>query len=390
MIDWLRMVVPLKHPPMDVGRVMAIDADGVVEWESMRRKMLEQPSHSAKVMVKSIDGHNKLLIDGNPAKWFQGHNLWGSDDLPSIAVAFAKSVALNLDVEVTEFDVQRWLLPPMQAFGGGRDHRIARGIKIERVDCTEGYLLDNIHDVRAWTRSAMQTTHMAHRGRAISYGETVYWGAKSRRWSIKAYPKGDEIARVPAKGQGKASFFVEPRDGGVSTEINVNSDRSGLPIGNTDVPLSMNDYQRWFDLAQRTLRIEVTLRSMELRRRGLDHIGAWTSGKTAEVLHLALSKLSLGDADMSATVDVTTLDLKGSEKKTYLLWTAGVDPRPLMSKPTFYRHRRAILDALDIDISNVPAKSNVVQLKRVLIARQQDVPHDLIEKFVYHPQIVKV
>ncbi|WP_283159726.1 phage/plasmid replication protein, II/X family, partial [Xanthomonas axonopodis] len=76
------------------------------------------------------------------------------------------------------------------------------------------------------------------RGQLVK-GSTLYFGQHSRRWSLKLYSKGQEIH---ARGHGQ------------------------------DAILNLPHAVAWAD---RTLRAELTIRSMELKRMALDQVAAW-------------------------------------------------------------------------------------------------------------------
>ena len=231
MIDWLTMVVPCKHPtPIDGGKVLCVDADGELSWESKKKRRVEGSfGGSIGVATAAHEGPDPcthLWIDGNPAKWFQGHNLWGTDDLHGLAVATIEALVEQLGLTPTDEDRAAW--------AEGR-------IRLTRVDCTESFHLRSRAEVLAWLRSAEQTAHLSHRGRGqLVKGSTLYFGKNSRRWSLKLYSKGQEIR---AKGHGQ------------------------------DAVLALPHAVEWAD---KTLRAELTLRGMELQRLNLAYVGQWS------------------------------------------------------------------------------------------------------------------
>lgn len=62
-------------------------------------------------------------------------------------------------------------------------------------------------------------------------------------------------------------------------------------------------------------------------------------------------------------------DLPAHLKVTYAAWVSGADLRSILSKPTFYRQRQAILQAIDVDIS-IPRPTEptaqIVPLRRIV------------------------
>lgn len=334
MIDWLSMVAPLQHStPITGGHVVSIKSTGEVDWQCTKRTTVEG-SFSTGLQVRTAEHESDqpcthIEVSGNPVKFFQGHNLWGTDDLPALASATLHHVAQALNVMPTEADLRAWELG---------------GIRLTRVDSTESFHLQNRAAVLLWLRAAEQTAHLAHRGRGqLVKGSTLYFGKNSRRWSLKLYSKGQEIN---AKGHGQ------------------------------DAVLSLPSAVAWAD---KTLRAELTLRSLELKRRGLSHVADWLPvdgvdcGVTAELLRQVLGAMTMTTiSELDAEVLET---LRPSLRSAYRAWQAGEDLRAYLPHRTFYKFRAELLP-LGIDIATVVPKevSNVVPLFRTLEAVPVGVP----------------
>ena len=333
MIDWLSMVVPCKHEtPIQGGRVFSIKPSGEIDWQCIKRTTVEG-SFSSGLQVRTAthtaDACTHIEISGNPVKFFQGHNLWGTDDLPSLAVATIRAVIGLLGLTYTANDEHHWLT--------GR-------IQITRTDVTQSFHLQHRNAVLEWLRSAEQTAHLSHRGRGqLVKGSTLYFGKNSRRWSLKLYSKGQEIK---AKGHGQDSIL-------------------GLPSA-----------VAWAD---RTLRAELTLRSMELQRMGLAFVSDWMhSDGTPESVTAQLLHDRFGGMTMTTTAHLSAeiLDaLRPSLRMAYQSWEAGADLRAILPHRTFYKYRSELLPH-GIDIATLVPKevSNVVPLFRVLEAVPVGVP----------------
>lgn len=338
MIDWLTMVVPCKHQtPIDGGKVLCVDANGELSWESKKKRRVEG-SFGGSIGVATAehegpDPCTHLWIDGNPAKWFQGHNLWGTDDLHGLALATVTHLVDVLGLTPTEADRAAWR---------------AGCIRLTRVDCTESFHLGSLGEVLAWLRAAEQTAHLSHRGRGqLKKGSTLYFGKNSRRWSLKLYSKGQEIR---AKGHGQ------------------------------DAVLSLPSAVEW---ANRTLRVELVLRGMELKRLGRDLVSAWmpqegTDWVTGEGVTLELLRDRLGGMTMTTTAKLSAdvLDsLRPPLRLAVKAWEAGDDLRSTLPRPTFYKYRKELLPH-GIDIATLLPRevSNVVPLFKTLEAVPAPVP----------------
>ena len=79
--DGVTARIPCGHASsVTGGRICAISPHGEVEW-SVDKRMPIPGSHESTLSTRSREGSDLLEIDGNPAKWLQGHNLFGSDNL---------------------------------------------------------------------------------------------------------------------------------------------------------------------------------------------------------------------------------------------------------------------------------------------------------------------
>jgi len=333
MIDWLSLVVPFAHSAsINGGHVVALKPDGEIDWRCVKRCSVEG-SHSTTLQVRTAthtpDRCTHLEISGNPVKFLQGHNLWGTDDVPALVVATIEAVASSLGLLPSESDRASWL---------------AGDVQITRIDLTESFHLDNRAQVLAWLRAAEQTAHLSHRGRGqLVKGSTLYFGKHSRRWSLKLYSKGQEIT---AKGHGQ------------------------------DAILSLPHAVEWAD---RTLRAELTLRSMELKRMDRHMVSGWLdddglpSAVTARLLQERLGGMTM---TTTSHLSAEILDaLRPSLRLAYQSWESGSDLRAILPHRTFYKYRSELLPH-GIDIATLVPRdvSNVVPLFRTLEARPASVP----------------
>lgn len=333
MIDWLTMLIPCKHPePIIGGRVLSIKADGELDWACNKRSSL-RGSYSSEIHIRTASHTSEkcthLEVSGNPVKFFQGHNLWGTDDLQSLAIATAQYIADALSIGCPE-DFDQW--------NSGQ-------IQLTRVDVTESFHLDSLAAVKAWLRSAEQTAYLSHRGRGqLTKGSTLYFGKHSRRWALKMYAKGEEVR---AAKHGQEAIL--------------------------DLPSALS----WAD---KTLRVELTLRSMELKRIGKSLVSDWAAdyhdftGVTHELLRQRFEGMTMTTTNKLSSEILNTL--RPAVRTAYHAWESGADLRDVLSRRTFYRYRKELI-AHGVDIATLVPKdapSNVVPLFRTLEAVPAPVP----------------
>lgn len=335
MIDWLSFVLPCEHrESIEGGRFFSVGQDGEVEWQTAKRREV-RGSYDSALHIRTASHLLPLgyiEVSGNPVKWFQGHNLWGTDDVPALVQATAERLVSIPELGLTPSDSDRLLWR-------------AGAIKLTRVDVTDSYHLATRSEVLAWLRAAEQTAHLSHRGRGqLVKGSTLYFGKHSRRWSLKLYSKGQEIE---AKGHAQEAI------------MNLPSARS------------------WAD---RTLRAELVLRGMELQRRCLGLVSDWrrfegvdSSEVTAQLLRPVLGAMTMTTAH---TLPSEVLDsFRPSLRMAFQTWHAGGDLRSILPTRTFYKFRAELLPhGIDIATLQPREASNVVPLVRVLEAVPASVP----------------
>jgi len=315
MIDWITAIIPCNHSQKVYGgNVASITPEGEIEWR-VEKKQQVPGSYEANLSVKSIDP-KCLYLDGNPAKWLQGHNLFGSDNLIGLVEAVMHKLIPILKLSPRQEDLYAW----------------ANGIyELKRVDCTAMWSLPRRSDIRAWLRAAEFQSKSRH-GRPATRGGTLYFGQHSRRWSIKFYSKGDELD-APGKGH-KLPLDIDDRD----------------------------NLKLWAD---NKLRGELTLRSIQLKDKGLDAARNWTESTPMDLLMAYIESLDM--AEQFSLTPAILEELPGRLVAVYKLWKDGEDLRGMYPRATFYRYRAEFMKhGIDIAIRQPSKPDNVIPLIRVL------------------------
>lgn len=353
MIDWVSVVLSIPHAtPINNGNVVSIDVDGEIEWKTDKRLSVEG-SYGSSIQIRSEgqegEGlYTKIRLDGNLVKWWQGHNVFGSDDLLGLITATLCSILPRVapDIRLSDEIISLYVLCA----------------RLTRVDVNGMYDLGNEHRVMTWLRAAQDSANLRHRGRGQFRGDTLYWAEHSRRWSLKMYSKGQELkAHKPKKGI-------------------------------TDHPHYL---QSVTDFASRALRVELTLRGMELDRLGLLSVQDWREGVAESVYTSYLSGLEFSQ-NMKVASDLPDFSkLPARLVGPVQLWHSGHDLREFYPKRTWYRYRQEIKQLIGLDVSlpppvSKPEKSNVVPLITVLEAKPMGIPDWAIGTPLYfEPPIYK-
>ena len=99
-------------------------------------------SHDATISIRSIT-QSTIEISGNPTKWLQGHNLFGTNDLKRLVWLF-----FNKLLDIPELKLK----PSLEQL-----HAVKMGkLTVSRVDINETWFLETREEVLAWLRSAGQ------------------------------------------------------------------------------------------------------------------------------------------------------------------------------------------------------------------------------------------
>lgn len=314
--DWLTLshVYPEGVPMRESGRVLKVDSDGVLEWESQCWDSIRCPSSDTSIRAK-CDGRS-LRVTGNIGRYGRASNVTGYS--VGVCVDRAREILEGLD-----FDVQ--------GLGSvGSESEFGRtGTTITRVDLA----------ANAWTSDypALCNALMGRKMGKLSpfpgrYGPTYGYGAKRGGWvRAKLYDKEAEQAG-----------------------------RSTVAPGATLV------------------RFEVQLGAEWLRRNGLDTVEAWCGCDERGMDMGQVVWGRFAEELFREGADVPTFaDIPGRLVGYAYAWKEGRDVRSMTSRRSFYRVRKELLEyGIDVGlksnvVSLVEAKEKVKV--RWLTARMVDV-----------------
>jgi II/X family phage/plasmid replication protein len=178
--------------------------------------------------------------------------------------------------------------------------------------------------------------------------ETFDFDKESERWAIKLYSASEQIK---------------------------------TKIGALPLQLKNIGSESW---AQNKLRIELKLHSKELVK--LDIINAMhlLPEHAVKLFNDYLAKINMTDQIKLPTE--TANNLPNRLKSTYTLWSEGHDLISVMSKATYYRQRKLLIDnGINIDIQACEVStSNVIPMLRVVEAVPASIPEWAFAKNVIH------
>lgn len=333
MIDWVSLRAKCLHNPdvLSSGRsIRTKRINGVesLDYEILNRLVVEG-SYSSNITIRSHTDQT-IEISGNPAKFLQGHNVFGTNDLIYLVSKVFERLCQIKELELSPTDFERELI-----YNGN--------YKLTRVDVNEHFSFPSEQLAKAWLRAAGRSATLKYRGSGIYKGGSMYFTPDSRRSYSMIYHKGDEITSTDKKHRLHDELLLIPE---------------------------------LLDYAKKSLRFELKTFSTQLNHLNLAFGCNWKKDTATMLLYdHFISKLQLS-ANMS--LDHSVLEsLPKNLRLTYAAWINGEDLRQVLSRPTFYRYRTEFLK-FGIDISIVQDVeqeiSNVVPMIRYLEAMPMGIP----------------
>lgn len=291
------------------GEMIKLDPFGNQVGRSMAPMLVEAPSYSDKMRIFTPD-EATLWLSGNPAKLFQGHNLWGSGD------------ALGLF-----FDAGLWVRQCSGLFPSSSTYQANfQGLPtFSRVDLTRSYRFSTHKEAQEFIRFTAGNSRSRH-GAARLYGsETAYFGQNSTRWTLKVYDKLTEFIK---HGLRKLS---QPTDcHGFTTARQASEWASGV------------------------VRFELTLRTPELEKLPKDFFYYASQTDLLELWQSYYDRITWTENAQMVNNSISLDNLPPKMLPVIGAWRTGMDLRACYPKNTFYRYRRQILEAVGVDICLPP------------------------------------
>ena len=317
MLDWFTGIIGCDASHLETDRVCRIEPTGRIAWESScwfdvkgsfeDSIQLRQSNLSGKILDEQGQsiynlGHAVMQMSGNPVKFLQGHNAFG----PSVTMwkPVVSETLRHLPDTVRPVDFESGISFIMWP---------------SRIDIAVSIDMGSYQNVRDWLRCTGSSSRSRH-GRAMVSGDTIYWGQHSRRWSLKSYCKFDEMG------------------------VHRMSD------------LKLNEDFR--QSVKSILRIELTLRSLELRELEKKGIGL----NESLLWDYFTNKVTIGRLNLERVKDLDILRLP--HQAILLRWLKGEEIAHILKVSTFYRYRHIILDSFGVDIA-IPCQQQESMLERL-------------------------
>jgi II/X family phage/plasmid replication protein len=261
------------------------------------------------IEVKSLKNGRFLAVSGNPIKAFQGHNIFGCNDLKGLCRDLFALVIEQLKIDVNRFD----------------QHAIDIGqYSLSRVDLAVNFRLPSDEVVATAIRE--MEFHWREKNLNVSnYGaETVYLNQYSKVSSAKFYNKRREISARP------------------------------LP----ESLLGQDKCEKLRSYTEGLLRTEFVLRSPALKKLGLNVASEWTIKIANEITKEKMSSLALTRSVRCNPVPTGYHSWKPELKQIYRLWSQGNMLTAIYETKTLQRRRKSLME-FGIDIRNPPVDHRI-------------------------------
>jgi len=284
----------------DTGRVLILSPGGEVQQDRAGLFAFEG-SHDNRLAISSPDGVG-VWVSGNPAKFFQGHNLFGSIDVDGLYLAAGLAIRRGVG-----------LFPGPETFTGCEFTRP----RYTRIDLTRSYRFGSNESARAWLREVASSARTRHGSAGLGKDGSVTFGKGSRRWSFTVYPKFDELE---ARGRGHALSSKLPETAA----------------------------KRLKEWAEGVVRFELRLRSLELAH-------AWPMTSALATWSEYFGRIQFNRNNAAALeVDMVMQAMPQHLRGYFARWKGGEDLRASLAHNTYYRVRRELLRQAGVDIATPP------------------------------------
>lgn len=339
-IDWL--TIRQSHPPVDGvslpvladGCVMTFDADGTVEYTTLKRFEVEG-SYDSKCYVR-CDGHT-VEFTGNPARWGRMDNVFGYSFGQSLLIVNQILATLGLP----GFSAGH----PLETYNkAGEIVTIWTGATISRIDFTENYCTGSPDDANHFLRWLAGQKLKSKKTNYYGDHSTVDFGRGSKRSYFKVYNKGAELLK---------------------------HSKAKTDVSTIQKAERADSIEKLADWCKNTGLVRAEL---ELKSKALHDLHCYYLGELdMNVIEVEFKKHASVFERSTAELD-SMAELSGKALAIYRMWQAGDDLKNKLSKSALYRNRALLLPhGIDIFIP-----SNVVRFepKTRVIALSAAVPPD--------------
>lgn len=376
MIDWLDFDVHILHEALPSWQILKVNEDftaaeklrvvsqpvikthehalagsfdtSILVYSTDTAESLKAvPRHADLITSGKLQNHATCLsVRGNPLKYLQGHNLFGTENVITLAYCLAEDVLPRLGFH--DFFIAQFL----RQIKAGEFH-------IVRLDITKMFDLGSNQAVDEYIRMLPRTVTARGGSDRIEmdrFKNSFYVGKHSTLWSLKIYNKEKEINCRSKKHQIPSALAYEYRN-----------DLSRVSTG-------LKEY------ATGKLRVELRLQKKQLTRLELTDPLKLTAKTLNETYISFIEKITMRNQEIR---EIDIVKLSARLQSALSLWREGKDLKSIYPKSTYYYYRKSLLE-YGIDIANPPIeredKVALVRPLKVLVPKESsyaDIPQHL-------------
>lgn len=372
MIDWLTVQVPISHVQINDGMIVNYDRDNKPIYAVDKRLKLTS-SHETTIQIRSSGTRNfdgffsHLTVDGNLNKYFNGHNIVGTDDPVYLLSRFIREIiedgTLILNKSylscIRHKDKPYWL------------EQIEWGnFELKRIDINYMFKV-NGGDVSEYIDFLSDTTRTRFSRTTQPGSGSVYWNQKSTHWSMKAYDKHKEM-----NARKKSHRLPEHWPETVKEKIHE----------------IVKPYVR-FELVLRSRKLKEIAQKLGYNRANWEAFCEPVNDENkplkkvtpAELFQTFFEKIEVSTMEryqVDKAIDVLSLEAYA----TFSAWRSGHNVMNKLSTRTYYRHRKEIIQNLGVDIklSNIDVERHKATAVKVfkLVANNDQVIQKQLDKLL--------
>lgn len=297
MIDWLRLRLPrVAEWDLPAGHLLRIDEDGNQIQDIILGTQI--PSFDTSIRVRPIDA--EIEVSGNPSKFLQGHNLFGSSDLKSTVKRFLYRIERLLGFKIFPNHSQKYC-------------------SIHEIHVSQLVDMDSEQNMRNFLLQLGRLGSTRHKRYSSYEGETVYLG--------KTKGKGCRASDLYYwRFYDKKKELLSHKKSRILNHWNIGSH----------------------------LRAELVLKRKHLYILGLTTVQNWTEEKMDQIFLDHLDRIKVATCNVVGEQALPPVGMRSKDMPLWYLWFSGNDLRTHYTKTTFYRLRANFLLLYGIDLGKPP------------------------------------
>lgn len=308
MIDLLSITLDIRHTPF--GSVRTIERENNDKPAKTKHLSIKAVIHQVPILVTSLGDGNQINIRCCPLKVFQGHNIFGTNQVNKLGNELIDAVLNYFGISASENQLSAW----------------ARGeYAIDEIHLTHRFPVESRRIIR-------RVVSHIHKYSSMSLAPSII-------------DKGVGVTIKAPHGLAEWIFYDKCREFGDKrkNEHKYLESRAGEDAAEAGHLL--------YRLASKSIRAELKLSKAYLKKHGLDRGVFWTDRMVKKVYLHELILLRLGEIpSLPEMLQVYKAIDNAKLRSVLILWANGEDISEHYGRTTLEKHRRAIREELGIDI----------------------------------------